>query len=675
MKITHKFPLLHVHTGTTIGNGLLGLSVWGGKEVLNITVGNSKLWDHRGGMIWRPEQNFRRFRQLIESGNQDALFAEFQPGGMPPTIIPAGRLTLRLGANSVLERCVLHLDDGLIEAFYRRDNVERVIQVRLSQADREIFLLKLPEKLDAKLIPAYHLSDALAGRGFEPPTEELNGFIQKRPADPPFGIHFRREGNLLQLCFGEQRYPLSWEELTRENQKYWGDFQRGVPQIQLPDSELQEFYNWNLFRFQCMTSPGGVPAGLQGPWIEDHRLPPWSSDYHFNINVQMCYWPAFQTGRWENLLPLFDLMESWEETLRHNARCFAEIDDGFAMPHSMDDRCVGMGDFWAGMVDHGCSLWMAHMMWEYFRYSRDEKFLRRFAFRYMKGVMRVVEALLEKHGDTLSLPCAVSPEYRGNRLDACGKNPSFQLAAIHRLIIDLKDAAEQLGETPSPAWRKIGEQLPQAAVAEGELAIWEGLIPEESHRHHSHLAGIYPFDIFSVEDPKWEQILRNSENRWIALGMGRWAGWSMPWAAMLHNRFGNADMALFTLDLWRRAYVNSGGGTLHDTAFPGLSVGLTGDNTIMQMDAGMGVVAAILDLFVYESQGVLFALHGIPDSWQEFSCRDIHCPNGFIFSAERQNGVTKIELFATRPAVLKLRFRGEYIQREMAEKESFKRSL
>lgn len=669
--ILHDFPLPHVHCGTTLGNGVTGLSVWGAEDSLHITIGNSALWDHRGGAAWRPEQSYARLRELLESGDREALFTEFQPGGLTPSILPVGRLTLRLGAGAALTRCVLHLEDGLVEAVYRRGHRTRTIRIRLSQSDKGLFQVKLPEAMDAELIPAFRLSPVLAERGFEPPREDASGFTQARPADPPFRVDFRRENHTLVLRFGETRHASSWEELTTENREYWRGFHQSAPTVELPDAEMQKLFDYHLFRFQCITAADGVPAGLQGPWIEDDRLPPWSSDYHFNINVQMCYAPAFQTGQWKNLLPLFNMLESWRDTMRHNAKCFVGIDDGFTMPHAVDDRCVAMGDFWAGMVDHGCSLWMAHLVWEHARYSGDLEFLRRFGFEYMNGVMRVAETMLEERGGELSLPCAVSPEYRGNAVNAWGKNPSFQLAAIHRLALDLDAAAGLLGKTPSPAWRRIREQLPLAALCENELAIWEETMLEESHRHHSHLAGICPFDLLSPEDSAWQDILRRSETRWIAQGMGRWAGWSMPWAAMLHNRFGNAEMAVFVLDLWRKAYVNSGGGTLHDTAFPGLSVGLVGDNTIMQMDAGMGALAAILDLFVYESRGELFALHGIPDSWRAFTCRDIRCPDGFLFSAERREGITRIEIAATRPAMLKLRFGNKRTERKMTAGEKF----
>ena len=37
--------------------------------------------------------------------------------------------------------------------------------------------------------------------------------------------------------------------------------------------------------------PGTMPANLQGIW-NDEMAPPWNSDYHINVNVQMNYWPA-----------------------------------------------------------------------------------------------------------------------------------------------------------------------------------------------------------------------------------------------------------------------------------------------------------------------------------------------------------------------------------------------
>ena len=35
------------------------------------------------------------------------------------------------------------------------------------------------------------------------------------------------------------------------------------------------------------------------------------------------------------------------------------------------------------------------------------------------------------------------------------------------------------------------------------IALWEGCDLDESHRHHSHLAGLYPFDSFDASDDKF----------------------------------------------------------------------------------------------------------------------------------------------------------------------------
>ena len=361
----------------------------------------------------------------------------------------------------------------------------------------------------------------------------------------------------------------------------------------------------------------------------------------------MCYWPACRAGLFDNLKPLWRMLESWKSRMRHNAKCFVGIEDGFAMPHAVDDRCVNMAGYWPGTIDHTSSGWMAIMMFEYYRYSGDREFLERFGFDFMQGTMRVYEAMLRFDGKEYFLPCETSPEFGGMGSDACGRNPSFHLAAIHRLLNDLRQAAEALGKTLPPAWLDIQKKLPRYAECDGEIALWEGLKLPESHRHHSHLAGIYPFDCGGIP----EEVGKRSEQSWIAHGMGNWAGWSMPWAVMLHNRFGNAEMANLLIRIWPAVFTNKGGRTLHSPRFPGFSV-IWGDDRIMQMDAGLGVVAAILDLFLYEEQGVLEIFHGIPKDRKGVSCKELAAPGGIHFSGSD----TCLRFRAVRDTELKFRF-------------------
>ena len=243
-------------------------------------------------------------------------------------------------------------------------------------------------------------------------------------------------------------------------------------------------------------------------------------------------------------------------------------------------------------------------------------------------------------------------------MNAWGEDPSFQLAAIHRLAADLIEAAGILGVEPKPVWRAIHERLPQFTLIDGkggeQIALWQGTPLEESHRHHSHLAAIAPFATVSPEDPRWRDIIRRSVDHWIRTGMGFWAGWSMPWASMLHNRVGNAEMAVLDIELWSRVYRNAFNRSFHDPVMDGFAVGLCGDKTVMQMDAYMGVVAAIEELFLFEQNGVLYPMHGVPASWREFSAENFTAPGGFRLSLSRHDGKEEIRVEALRDGVLKL---------------------
>lgn len=642
-KVSAEFPLNHAQTGLAVGNGALGLSVWGEKGVVNITVGATALWDHQGGNLWQKDQTYKNFCEALEKRDGARIRQMFKRPAVQPSTVPLARIVLPFpGA----ERVTLSLKDGLL-------NVEgggKSVAIRLAQKDKDIFAFR--GAVEYQIVPGYDLAPVLKERGFLPPEKFGNGFHQVMPHDPAYGLVSaeKADGVFFRFYRGERPEAVSgtFAELEEENKRCWQDFWEKIPEISTGNAVADSFYYRGIFSFQGMTAADGVPAGLQGPWIEDDQLPPWSSDYHFNINVQMCYWPACRAGLFDNLKPLWAMMESWKERMRYNAECFTGISDGYMIPHAVDDHCVNLGGFWAGTVDHTSAGWMADMMYEYTRYSGDVDFLRRFGFDFMCGVMRVYEAMLEFDGKAYALPWLTSPEYRGAEVDACGKNPSFHLAAIHRLLRDIVSAAELLNVEIPSKWLDIQEKLPVFTEVDGEIGLWEDLKLDMSHRHHSHLGAVCPFN---VADRIPEEVLKKSLRSWISHGMGEWAGWSFPWAVMLHTRFGNPDMAQFLLQMWPQVYTNKGGRTLHDANFKGFSNGLCGNNRVMQMDAGLGVVAAILDCYLFERSGVLELFAGFPED-REIFCRNIAVPGGLRFSGDRK----EFSFTALRDAAVTFRF-------------------
>ncbi len=691
------FPLPRTHTGILQGNGVLGLMIWGGGETLCITAGRADFWDHRGGLPWREGMSYTAIRDCLERGDEAGLRALFeQPGAEPgqprrPSLLPIGRFELVFPGGE-LTGGTLALRDGTATIRLRQGGREHAMRIVLDM-EHPAAAIRLSEGLElgaVKRVTSWdYVGDHLQSISFAPPAEfeegGLCGWLQTRPVDPPLCAVCERRGQELALAVDiaadedaarqsatarlGRVHASGFAGVQRAAGEWWTRYWQDVPTVDVPNPTLRFLYDYGMYKFAGLTNPDGVAAGLQGPWIEEYQMPPWSGDYHFNINVQMCYWPAYRGNRLTHLRPLFDLIHSWLPALRYNAKVFLGIDDGVMLPHAVDDRCVCMGGFWTGSIDHGCTAWVAEMMMRYVRYSGDADFLRAQAWPFMVGAMRVYEEMLERDGDGFVLPVSVSPEYRGASMHAWGRNASFQLACVHRLCEDLLDAAEQLGETPKPIWMEIRQKLPQACLVESgsgmRIGLWEGTDLEESHRHHSHLAALVPFDIIDADDPAWRPTVLASIANWIYQGPGLWSGWCMPWASMLQTRLGNADCAELLLEIWERVFTNVGRGTLHDADFAGFSLMGIGPvsgsarrmrsmlpeeaaqamklsaetkGEIMQMDAGMAAVAAILEMLLHARRGVHYVFGGAPVRWKDAGFAEVRTEGGFLVSAERRNG-------------------------------------
>ena len=693
---TWQFPLPRTHTGILQGNGLMGVMIWGEANVLRITLNRGDFWDHRGGKPWVEGMSYARIRELLENDDEAGLRALFEgietQAGEParPSLLPLGRLELIFDPSYRLTTGALDTQTGQVTVMLDGPAQSHQLVFNLAM-DGPLLHLALPQNMpqpEIKNVTAWeYVGDYLESISFEKPQfldeGAIQGWIQKRPVDPPLclGYCLTADDLWLGLDYGDTAETartrvlnlldaakvLGPEKFKASAQSWWASYWASVSQIDVPNEQLRFLYQYGLYKFAGLTNPdNGLAAGLQGPWLEEYQMPPWSGDYHFNINVQMCYWPAYRANRLSHLKPVFDLLTAWLPLLRENARIFAGVDDGLMLPHAVDDRGTCMGGFWSGSVDHGSTAWMAEMMYRYYQYSGDMGFLRETAYPFMRGTMRVYEAMLEKEGEQWSLPVSVSPEYRGNALNAWGKNASFQLACIHYLLEALQEAASVLGEEPEPIWADIQANLPKATLwgqaNEEQIAMWEGTPLEESHRHHSHLGGISPFDILDLDDPAWQTIYENTLNTWIKQGMGLWSGWCVPWASMIHSRFANPEMAELLLEIWQKVYTNEGHGTLHDPNIPGFTL-MGGPSVVnkrtpverMQMDAGMAATTAIMEMLLLTRRGVNYVFNGAPKAWNQVSFTNIRTTGAFLVSAERIAGeVTQVEVYSEVGGIFKL---------------------
>lgn len=664
--VVWKFPLTNgCHEGLPFSDARTGVLVWGGGDELRLTVGRADLWDHRGGCAWRPEWSYSNIVALVRKGDKQGLndlFKVTPPPGQPrnPQMLPLGRVVLRLpGAH--LRTGALDPMTGLGELVL--DYKGRTCRVDLAMGKKSwAFAMKLPSGLvpEVKTVPSMDhpsVRNALAPIGIEPPRTwsgpQAGGFVWRLPADEPVSLGW-------QFCDGtfvlattrgaaNPKTDIPFLTLRGESLDQWRNFWRGTARVSVPDAVLARLYSYGMYRFGAMTDPDGVPAGLQGAWLEDDKMIPWNGDYHFNVNVQACYAPAYRSGRLDHLKPLFRMIRSWWPRLRENARLFCGVEDGFLLPHSVDDRGTCIGGYWAGTIDHGSTAWVADMMFRYAKCSRDLDFLRTDVYPFMKGTMNVFRAMMEDVDGRLALPVGSSPEWGALDGIEVGRNPSFQLAAAHRLARNLVEAARMLGEEPEAMWLDVERRLPLYAAGEEGLMIFEGVGLKQSHRHHSHLAGLYPFDVLDTADPTVDEAVRRALFRWIEMGTGWWSGWCVPWAAILHVHAGNPDRAVDLLQAWETYFTNAGHASRHDIYRPGFSdmvrtfwdscsgrLNNVPGQEIMQMDGACGAAAAVLELFVHDVGGRTEFFRGCPESWGNVSFSDIRLADGTVVSKTRE---------------------------------------
>ena len=662
------FPLdRSCHQGLAFADGTTGVLVWGGGDTIRLTVGRADLWDHRGGYPWTAEQSYTNIVAAVKSGDKARLLALFKketPPGEPrnPYMLPLGRVTVTVPGAEFLSG-TLDPKTGLGTLTFSKLGKTCEALLAMSRASHA-FVLKFPEGIgfSAASVPAFDTPIAgpiLRNVGFVAPEKfayvDHGGFVQALPADPSVSLEWFKAGGELEVkTFRGRKTPsaeksVGYGKVRDESVAQWTAFWSESARVEVPDAVIQRVFDYGMYRFGAMTDPEGVPAGLQGPWLEDDRLVPWNGDYHFNINVQECYSPAYRGGHVKHLLPLFRMVKGWWPILRDNAKKFCGIDDGFVLPHSVDDRGVCIGGFWTGTIDHASTAWVAEMMFRYVRYSGDLNFLRSDAYPFMCGAMNVYRAMMEDKDGKLSIPLGPSPEWCGDDVKrAVGRNPSFQLAAAHRLARDLIAAAEMFGSAPDPMWLDVEKRLPAYTADGSGLMLFEGQPFNASHRHHSHMAGLYPFDTIDLEDAQSAKAVAATYRTWVRNGTGAWSGWCVPWAAILNLHVGNSYAAAELLHAWDAYFCNEGHGSHHNAYRQGfsdmmmVSRGPRGETIdggyIMQMDGQCAAVTAVMEMMVHEANGKVEYFRGCPETWKKVAFHNILTGEGRRVSGLRENG-------------------------------------
>ncbi len=121
-----------------------------------------------------------------------------------------------------------------------------------------------------------------------------------------------------------------------------------------------------------------LPANLQGVW-NDSLTPPWSADFHTNINLQMIYWPAETTNLSECAAPLFDFIDGLREPGRVTAKMYYGA-RGWVVHYTATPfgyTATGLSTSYGNFP--AAAGWLCQHLWEHYAFTRDQEVFERAA--------------------------------------------------------------------------------------------------------------------------------------------------------------------------------------------------------------------------------------------------------------------------------------------------------
>ncbi|MEV0808957.1 glycoside hydrolase N-terminal domain-containing protein [Micromonospora sp. NPDC050200] len=511
----------------------------------------------------------------------------------------------------------------------RTDNGDGSVTVK--DADKVVLLLAAGTDYSDKY-PKYrtvHPHDAVTGRIDAAAGKSFDQLKAAHTAD------YRALFDRVRLDVGQQMPQIPTDDLLK-------GYRDGSASAEARKALEVLYFQYGRYLLIASSRGGSLPANLQGVW-NNSTSPPWSADYHTNINLQMNYWPAETTNLSETTAPLFDFVDALVAPGEVTAKEMFGNRGWVVHNETNPFGFTGVHDWATAFWFPEAGAWLARHYWEHYLFTRDEQFLRDRAYPMLKSLSQfwLDELVTDPRDGKLVVNPSYSPEHGDY---SAGASMSQQI--VWDLLTNTTEAAKIVGDTSEFTTELAGTLArldPGLRIGSwGQLQEWkeDWDNPNDQHRHVSHLFALYPgSQITPANDSQYADAAAVSLR---ARGDGEAVGWSKAWKVNFWARLLDGNNSHKNLSA-----------LLKTNTFPNLWDNCCGP---FQIDGNFGATAGIAEMLLQSHAGTIDILPALPDFWRDGSVDGLPARGAFTVGVTWQSGIaSQIRITSDKGGVARLR--------------------